>query len=391
MLHFRRVCTKTQQENCNILLLIGENLMQFTTIHRLQKLAGFAVLTSLTVTGHAGPQNGTIAFGEGSIAQAGADTNIEQSSDRLAIDWESFNIADGESVNFDQPDAGAIALNRDFSGSVSEIFGDLNANGQVFLLNNAGVLIGSTGAINTGGLLISDRNLSLEDFAEGNFLLDFAGEPSQGIRNEGSIAAGAGGAHFITREVFNNGAISTSDGGSISFTFADSATVSLDGSNLISVEANNPMDELGTSTDLLTNTADGTIVAVGGNINVAARYFDDLSPTPVNNDGLVNAIAVSGEGGRIFLTDNPVVRPPNTSNEDLRDQIVSEQDNSPGGDGEGSSATDFAGSGLETPLTLDDLVADCNPTQDGQTTDCEREDAVKRYLGRMLVNGRLPQ
>ncbi|MAL97069.1 MAG: hypothetical protein CL583_01340 [Alteromonadaceae bacterium] len=367
----------------------------------LRRVAGFAVLTSFTALAHAGPQNGTIAFGQGSIAQAGVDTNISQTSDRMAIDWASFNIGAGESVNFTQPDAGAIALNRDFSGNVSQIFGSLNANGQVFLLNSAGVLIGSTGAINTGGLLISDRDLNLDDFAEGSFLLDSTGETSQGIRNEGTVSVGAGGAHFITRQVFNSGALSTSDGGDISFTFTDGATVSVEGADSrVSVEAGSPMDEL-SGNDLLTNTAAGSIVTVGGNIRLTANYYSELSPVPVNNEGLVNAIAVSGEGGRIFLVDNPVIRVaeptpapvepsvPGMSDEEFRDQIVSEQDSSPGG--EGSSSSEFAGTGLDTPVTLDDLVAACDPLQDGAARNCEREEAVKRYLGRLLVNGRLPQ
>lgn len=363
-------------------------MMQIKTSKRLQTLAGLAVVTSVTAA-YAAPQNGIIAFGQGSIVKAGNDTNISQASDRLAIDWASFSIGAGESVNFNQPDAGAIALNRDFSGNVSEIFGNLTANGQVFLLNSAGIVIGSTGAIDAGGLLISDRDLSLDDFVGGSFLLESAGETSQGIRNEGTVSVGAGGAHFITRQVFNSGALSTSDGGNISFTFTDGATVSVEGANnLITVEAGSPMDEL-SGRDLLTNTADGSIVTVGGNIRLIANYYSGVSPVPVNNEGLINAVAVSGEGGRIFLVDNPVTGMAGPTPGEFRDQVVSEQDSSPAG--EGSSASEFAGTELEAPVTLDDLVAACDPLQEDVTRNCEREEAVKRYLGRLLVNGRLPQ
>lgn len=37
---------------------------------------------------------------------------INQASNRLAIDWQSFSVGAGNTVNFVQPGASAVALNR---------------------------------------------------------------------------------------------------------------------------------------------------------------------------------------------------------------------------------------------------------------------------------------
>ena len=53
----------------------------------------------------AAPVGGQISAGSGSIAQSGNTTTIQQNTDRLAINWNSFNIAANESVRFNQPGA----------------------------------------------------------------------------------------------------------------------------------------------------------------------------------------------------------------------------------------------------------------------------------------------
>ena len=70
---------------------------------------------------HAMPQDGTIRSGEGNITRPDDKTmTIDQKTDRLAIDWKGFDVQNGERVNFNQPDARAIALNR-VTGDVKSV------------------------------------------------------------------------------------------------------------------------------------------------------------------------------------------------------------------------------------------------------------------------------
>lgn len=352
------------------------------------RTAGLAWALILTGPALGAPQNGDITFGDGNISQNGAITSISQTSDRLAIQWDAFDIAAGEQVSFSQPDAGAIALNQDLSGNLSEILGDLTANGRVFLLNPAGVLVGATGSIDTAGLLISDHQLANGDLSATSLLLEAHGGQTAGIENRGSITSGAGGVHIVGSRVLNSGSIETTDSGHISFTFAGTTEYSLDGNMDNPARASAPLGDAADNLSvLLDNTSDGRIVSLGGNLYVTASYYEDLTLSATRNAGTVNAVAVNGEGGRIFLVDSPQARP---FDESVSDQVISDQDTRPVEETSGG-APEFTGSGLDAVITLDDLVSDCTPADEANGNNCEKENAIKRYLGRMLINGRLPQ
>lgn len=84
-----------------------------------------------------------MAQGSGNISQNGTNLSIDQNSQNLVINWNTFNIGNGESVVFHQPNSSAIALNRVTTQNASEILGNLSANGQVFVINpNTRVIAG---------------------------------------------------------------------------------------------------------------------------------------------------------------------------------------------------------------------------------------------------------
>ena len=79
----------------------------------------------------AAPQDGMVVSGQAGIGQDGKTTTITQSSDRVSIHWRSFGVAADETVQFKQPSASAIALNRVIGNDPSQSFGRLTANGRV--------------------------------------------------------------------------------------------------------------------------------------------------------------------------------------------------------------------------------------------------------------------
>src|SRR5437764_7367559 len=52
---------------------------------------------------NARPMGGQVVAGSASIAQSAAATNVNQSTQRAAIDWQSFNVGNQHTVNFNQP------------------------------------------------------------------------------------------------------------------------------------------------------------------------------------------------------------------------------------------------------------------------------------------------
>ena len=112
-----------------------------------RKLIASVILLTGAVA-QAAPVGGQVVSGVGSVTQVGNTTTINQSSQNLSLNWQSFNVAANETVNFVQPSASAIAINRIYDTNGSQIMGRLNANGQVYLINPNGVLFGQGAQIN---------------------------------------------------------------------------------------------------------------------------------------------------------------------------------------------------------------------------------------------------
>lgn len=87
------------------------------------------------------PTGAQVVSGNVSIgAPANSTMAITQGSQKGIVNWNSFSIGGNETVNITQPSPQAVLLNRVVGSNASTIAGRLNANGQVFLVNPAGVL-----------------------------------------------------------------------------------------------------------------------------------------------------------------------------------------------------------------------------------------------------------
>ena len=115
----------------------------------------FLALDPLFAHAQALPTNGQVVAGQAAISQNANTMNINQGSQRAVINWDTFNVGQGNTVQFNQPNAQAQALNRVVTGVPSNIQGTLLANGQVLIQNANGVLFGKGAVVNVGSLLAS--------------------------------------------------------------------------------------------------------------------------------------------------------------------------------------------------------------------------------------------
>ena len=81
------------------------------------------------------PIGGTVVAGAAAISRTTNNTQIDQTSQRAAIDWHSFDVGSQQSVTFNQPSSSAVALNRVTGPDQSQIAGRIDANGQIILVN----------------------------------------------------------------------------------------------------------------------------------------------------------------------------------------------------------------------------------------------------------------
>ena len=171
-----------------------------TASFTLKPLARFLRKASLPVglllsatTAFAGPQGGRVVAGQGNISTPDANTTlINQQSSRLALDWTSFNVSQQELVKFNQPSKTASALNHIYDQNPSQIYGRLQANGQVILVNPNGVFFSPTARVNVGSLVASGLNIDTQDFMDGKFDFRALADQEGGlVVNQGLIEASA--------------------------------------------------------------------------------------------------------------------------------------------------------------------------------------------------------
>lgn len=257
----------------------------------MKKLAIASAVAS-ALGAQAAPQGGTITAGQGSIGPpGGTTTTIQQAGNRLAIEWQSFGIAAGETVKFVQPGRDAIALNRVIGGNASEILGRMEANGQVFLLNPNGVLFGRHSQVNVGGLLASTLHMRDADFLAGRHVLRGSGGV---VRNEADIRVPGGGyIALVGGQVHNTGTL-VADRGSVALAAGSQVTLDFGGDGLLRLAV-----DRGTLDAQVRNG--GVVQADGGTALLTAKAADALAGTVVNNTGIVRARTLENRAGVVKL------------------------------------------------------------------------------------------
>ncbi len=114
------------------------------------------------------PTGGVVTSGVAGIVTAAQLLTINQQSARAIINWQSFNISPDSAVRFNHlTGATGTTLNRIFDANPSVIQGRMSANGQVYLINQNGIIFDGGSQINVGGLVASTLNITDDLFLSG--------------------------------------------------------------------------------------------------------------------------------------------------------------------------------------------------------------------------------
>ncbi|MEO7887707.1 MAG: filamentous hemagglutinin N-terminal domain-containing protein, partial [Polaromonas sp.] len=240
------------------------------------------------------PEGGQVVAGQASVTSPTANSMVvNQSTDKAVLNWQSFNIGAGQSMQFVQTGASSVALNRVIGNGASSIFGSLSANGQVFLINPAGVMFAPGAQVNVGGLVASSLDISNGDFMAGRY--SFSGTGTGSVDNHGTINAARGGYVLLAGpQVSNTGAISA-HAGSVGLLAGSRVSVDTSGSGLVrfSVDAAAAQAAIQSS---------GSINANGGQVAVLASAMGDAMATVVNHSGVIRANSAVERNGTIVLS-----------------------------------------------------------------------------------------
>ena len=237
-----------------------------------------------------------------SFATSGPTLSVT-APDRAVLNWNAFGsganqISAGDTIAYNLPNSNSSILNVVSGGAVSTIDGHLTSNGNVYILNPNGIVIGANSRFDTKSLVVS----TVDSAFAGQFQYLNTGKlPSQsGTRtasgaitvNGGSII-NADNIVFLTKDIAINGSLLN---GSLAV-YADGA---------VSVgSANNTV--YGVSSIDISNTTGNTVIgAAGGSVASNASILVSTGSGNVSNSvgATVSArsIALNSQSGDINVS-----------------------------------------------------------------------------------------
>ena len=135
------------------------------SLAKFNQLVVLIISISFATSALSNPVLNGVTSGGATVTQSGNTTTVNQTTDKAIIEWNSFNIAAGEKTQFVQPGASSVALNRiNPTQGVSQILGKLTSNGQIILVNAAGIHFGSGAMVNVGGMIASTADITNANF-----------------------------------------------------------------------------------------------------------------------------------------------------------------------------------------------------------------------------------
>ena len=259
---------------------------------------GQALPTSQTLPpGQALPTGGTVVSGQVTVNKTSNTLTIDQSSQNAIVDWQSFSIGSGNAVKVVQPNSSSALLDRVTGNTPSVIAGQLDANGEVFLINPNGIAITNAGVIDVGGgFVASTLGLSDQDFKDGKFNLSGNGA-SAGVNNAGTITVGRGGYAALLGGTVKNPVLIAVPVGKVGLGSGEAATLDVSGDGFLQVAV--PTRSSG-QTALIQSS--GSINAQGGTVIMSAATARSAARNAINLSGLVQANSISGHEGAITLS-----------------------------------------------------------------------------------------
>ncbi|MBL4795182.1 MAG: hypothetical protein JKY24_06730, partial [Pseudomonadales bacterium] len=277
-------------------------------------------------------------------------------------------------------------------------------NGQVILLNSAGIFIGEDAEIITGAFLVSDMEVTIgNNGGDGSFTLEDQSpftltdmDPTiGGITNLGSVNSRLESGIYVLAQFIDNQGDLFSSNGNVHLATATQIIVSASEDGLLGVELTEPLlTDISPNGDLIYNN--GLIRSINGNVYLDLFYSDTIKANTVNSDGIIQATEIIVGTGEITIVANSIKTEIQAETELEAVLTASTPTDTAGadsgGDAGGSTATAGGDTEIGAPTTaaIDAILPECNESTEG-ASGCAKYNAVKRYLGRLLLGGSLPE
>ncbi len=283
------------------------------------------------------PGAGFVHAGDAAYLVDGFNATINQYSPRVILNWQSFDVDAGYTVNFNQPSTSSVALNRIFQNDPSKILGSINANGQIYLYNQNGFIFGKGMRFNANNIVATTLDVDDALFLNSSILsaietgqpafFDTTGNNTGVINIENGAEITANTILMIAPEIVNAGVLNSADGQTILAASKDKVYLAASDKDpglrglLVEVGIG------GTVTNAAeTKDSNGNVKQQAGSIN-AERGNVTLIGYAVNQNGRIRATTSSNKNGsiRLLARDSAVIKDNTTYSDEVKDIIGADE------------------------------------------------------------------
>lgn len=269
-------------------------LSAFTPTIQKAAAAGALLAMMSTQSALALPVNPNVVSGQVTFNETANQLEATVGTQNSTIHWDSFNIAENESVLFNFLRDNSISLNRVLGGDASKIYGNLSGNGTIFLINQAGILFGPGATVNVSNLVASTVNVTSANFVDGKFTFEGAGGS---VINEGTITVDEGGYALLAGSAVQNSGSINALNGQVAMVAGEKLAVATSDGLFVEV-TEGVQTALSDFSDAVSNT--GSISSASAVLQ--ANLDGALYRTAINNEGQIHASNVRfGENGVVEL------------------------------------------------------------------------------------------
>jgi fibronectin-binding autotransporter adhesin len=255
------------------------------------------------------PTGANVVSGDINIQTSQVNDNpvmdINQSTQQGVIDWQSFNVGANSTVNFNQPNTSSSTLNRITGANPSEIYGKINATGEVLLVNGSGIYFSPNSQVEVGSITATTHDISNDDYLNGRY--QFSENANSGsIVNQGEIKALDDYVALLAPEIRNEGLI-----------FARMGTVALaSGENIVlNFNDSKNLSSITATPSLIKGLIENRymIEAPGGQVIMTATAVNAINGGIIKQSGIINVTQAVQQtlsktsDGRILLSSNKAI------------------------------------------------------------------------------------
>ena len=247
----------------------------------------------------ANPHGMTVTSGSATVINSGPILTVS-AANNTHLNWQSFNIAANETTLFQQPSSSSIVWNTIGGQSPSQIYGSLQANGIVVLMNGSGFYFGPNAYVKAAGLVVSTAQGGPVETSAGAGWQFTGPPPAAHIINYGQINAGAGGFVYLLGASIDNEGGLTAPAGNIGLCAGQTVLLSnrADGRGL-SAQVTLPAGSVDNH---------GRLTADAGTILASAQVVNQNGLVQADSAGTVNGVVELYAADSLSLGANSVMR-----------------------------------------------------------------------------------